>query len=627
MSNNLTSIPAILCIILLGLFLNIAPHIHAQNLIANGDFENHEKIQCLECHVTAKTFHGLMRNTWQNLNSGTVVCDCSYAKQSEEKRWPWCPEFLCNDDANTSMQFEYVPTGWDDAQRTRGISSYLSTTFTEPLTIGHQYRLSVDIYIPSANDIDPDFPMHIGIRFSPNDPNARKNRQMLEQAHIYFDTIIYDTWYTTDWIIQPTCHLSYMTLGTFKSEDWPAKFTFDHSFFFIDNVRLEKIKNRKPEVQLVCHPVDKIIEEQAHLTDAPLFELFFESNSAELSAAEKAKLDSLGFAMKSNPSMIYMVEGHTDATGTNHETLSAQRCQHVKAYLMRTFNIPDVRLLTRARGIEKLRSSEIHAKNRRVTIRQSTLSIAEACYIAALEAVKSDDLSLAFRRLNTWVHCDDNENKILTLFDHRMNKVRNDVRWKPIEKAIRNRYNKYKKPRLSFQLDSLLAEDQKYRSLEFELRNLSGGYLMDEFSIVPFITDSVGMLRHDMANLSAIDYLIDFSQHPTRADVGKRQLATIFFVIDHCRDVDRMKQYLPQLASLCATGDMDWKLYATLFDRIQYIHEKPQKYGTQFVELPDKSGTVLYKTTQLDSINIYRQYLGISPLSEYVLRDTIYFKQ
>ncbi len=100
----------------------------------------------------------------------------------------------------------------------------------------------------------------------------------------------------------------------------------------------------------------------------------FEINSAKLSPEASQQLDALGTAMIS-PELSYAqfsIYGHTDASGPAdyNKTLSEQRAEAVKAYLVGKFDIAPDRLYTAGYGEEKLKNTADPnaAENRRVQI-------------------------------------------------------------------------------------------------------------------------------------------------------------------------------------------------------------------------------------------------------------------
>jgi len=94
--------------------------------------------------------------------------------------------------------------------------------------------------------------------------------------------------------------------------------------------------------------------EQARPPTAASVRVLFAFNSAELTDEAKAQLDQLGFALASDQlsQFKFMVEGHTDATGTPdyNQSLSERRARAVFDYLVARHGINPKRLVTVGRG-------------------------------------------------------------------------------------------------------------------------------------------------------------------------------------------------------------------------------------------------------------------------------------
>lgn len=100
----------------------------------------------------------------------------------------------------------------------------------------------------------------------------------------------------------------------------------------------------------------------------------FETNSAELTAPAKKQLDVVAAALKNDRLAEYSfnVEGHADPRGDadTNLSLSQQRADSVRAYLISTHGIAAERLKAEGRGDRDLLNRKVPsaAENRRVTI-------------------------------------------------------------------------------------------------------------------------------------------------------------------------------------------------------------------------------------------------------------------
>lgn len=104
----------------------------------------------------------------------------------------------------------------------------------------------------------------------------------------------------------------------------------------------------------------------------------FETNSADLTTAAKQQLDVVAAALKNDRLADYSfnVEGHADPRGTpeGNLTLSQQRAESVRTYLVSAHNISADRLKAEGKGDRDPLNAKVPAapENRRVTIVTNT---------------------------------------------------------------------------------------------------------------------------------------------------------------------------------------------------------------------------------------------------------------
>jgi outer membrane protein OmpA-like peptidoglycan-associated protein len=102
--------------------------------------------------------------------------------------------------------------------------------------------------------------------------------------------------------------------------------------------------------------------------------VFFEFDSAKLSKNAQEELDVLGKYLGSAASSRIVLEGHTDMTGSEayNMTLSKERAESAKEYLVSKFGIAPESIETHGYGFERLADVDdpYSAKNRRVRVRK-----------------------------------------------------------------------------------------------------------------------------------------------------------------------------------------------------------------------------------------------------------------
>lgn len=106
----------------------------------------------------------------------------------------------------------------------------------------------------------------------------------------------------------------------------------------------------------------------------------FETGRWDIPEDQIDRLDSIGQALEEaierNPDEIFMIEGHTDAVGSNEDNLalSDRRAETVAMILTEYFDVPAENLVTQGFGEEqlKVRTTSAERENRRVVIRRIT---------------------------------------------------------------------------------------------------------------------------------------------------------------------------------------------------------------------------------------------------------------
>ncbi|WP_177176694.1 OmpA family protein [Faunimonas pinastri] len=106
----------------------------------------------------------------------------------------------------------------------------------------------------------------------------------------------------------------------------------------------------------------------------------FETGSSNIATDQVSRLNTLGNALKAaidkNPRSVFLVEGHTDAVGSDiaNLALSDRRAEAVAVVLQDNFGVPPENLVTQGYGEQDLKVNTQSAEraNRRVTLRNIT---------------------------------------------------------------------------------------------------------------------------------------------------------------------------------------------------------------------------------------------------------------
>jgi len=153
----------------------------------------------------------------------------------------------------------------------------------------------------------------------------------------------------------------------------------DDYYTFLDQPPVEKVRR--------LYSVDEV-KRSARVRDiarrVDMDTLTFEFGSASIPESEVAKLAGVAEAMQKllerNPAETFLIEGHTDAVGSNiaNLALSDRRAEAVADALTDVFEIPPENLTTQGYGEQylKVKTQEPERQNRRVGIRRITALVA-----------------------------------------------------------------------------------------------------------------------------------------------------------------------------------------------------------------------------------------------------------
>jgi outer membrane protein OmpA-like peptidoglycan-associated protein len=106
----------------------------------------------------------------------------------------------------------------------------------------------------------------------------------------------------------------------------------------------------------------------------------FETGSWDVAPGQAQRLsiiaDSIRRALQRSPNEVFLVEGHTDAVGSDIDNLSLsdRRAQSVAEILTKDFGVPPENLTTQGYGEQylKVNTQDAARENRRVTLRRIT---------------------------------------------------------------------------------------------------------------------------------------------------------------------------------------------------------------------------------------------------------------
>lgn len=121
----------------------------------------------------------------------------------------------------------------------------------------------------------------------------------------------------------------------------------------------------------------------------------------------------------------------------------------------------------------------------------------------------------------------------------------------------------------------------------------------------------------DIINLEKLKIILKDS-FPKKKEVGRDGLHAIFYVTQHCRDIEFQEFVLLYMKENLLKDEFEKSDYAYLYDRVCFNKKIPQQYGTQFEYVSKKNGIIRLHPV-VDSLNLdsLRKSMGLSPISIY----------
>ncbi len=597
----------------------------SQNLIRNGSFEDHASLDCQSCHLRPENFAATMKS-WRNLNtSNPFICDCNYKQNTNDERSGICDfEKVQPYDGCTMMEMVYSPSCWDFKHQTRGCASYLADYLEKPLEVGKIYEVSFWIYIlPPYED---EYTKHIGISLFP-DVIRNPNGAMLDESGFKLDTVIYNSWYQVKWYIRPLCKLQFLVIGTFRGNNGPpVNRKGNRNQYYVDQVSVVNIESDhglSDPATAFCRYVKKDEEQLAPEIEG--VNCFFEIGDSLISPSYKAALDSFAIRAKANPHASFIITGHTDSLGDNNTSLSMARVENVFRYLEESHQIPRERFISFGVGskepISSNKTREGRQLNRRVEIHQTDYGIDKVIYRNILEYIFNAKNEKAIKALFAWIHFAEEKDKMLMLFDPRLDVIKKGRKWESLKKLVKKSYSGYKQPELAYILDSLYAEDQKSRTLKYRIENLAT-YLYDKDEentrwVVNFKNTTESETEKDKAHYDFLVKIIGENYYPKSSEIGDRPAKAVFLIINHSSDTTILMHYIPMIEDRCKQGEAEWLYYATMYDRLAILKGNPQRYGTQYRQVQGEAGEEKYELFPIEdskNVNKLRKAIGLEPL-------------
>lgn len=632
--NNISLNPICTFVLTVAISLILVYQGIGQNLISNPGFESNSELATNKGQSVSNNFDNV--KDWQLLGFQSFYCHCKL-KSPDNWIFSTCRQHLYAPRSGCAMiKMVFEEHGLSDPDlnsRTRleGISSYLQSKLTTPLEVGAVYELSFWVYFPADTIVESSIRYNIGILPSLHALDMSANN-MLNINKFFHDTIPNDQWFQVKKYIRALCPLEYVVIGAFRSNTFPTlnrpdddPITYDHdAFYFIDDVKVEKINEDTLASMIVPTPFCKFYEEEDRRLEVPLYKsmtVHFDPDVYSFSIEDQNRLDSFISAIEERWKPVYSIVGHTDDTGHENQSLSTKRADTIATYLHLQHGIPDFRTITFGVGSE-LPKEDNHslkgrAANRRVSITVTSHSKTMGLYRQCLELTAKGKNNEAIRTLNKWVSIAEYYEIIFALFDYRLHPLKNTPGWKQeVYGEIKNKYRRHYTSVDAFYLDSLRCEDQRYRTLERSILAISG-YFKDyeTFDFKQYYVEETKLIKIDSQNTNALTTYLKTHDFPKISQIGRRNVEGLIFMLIHAGETNQMKTYLPIIEKRCLEGEAEWMTWAMMHDKLRLLQHLPQEYGMQSVFInPEKTQLQLYKLDNLDAVNARRRSIGLGPI-------------
>jgi outer membrane protein OmpA-like peptidoglycan-associated protein len=591
-------------------FICIRTVVFAQELVANGDFEIlNGKVPWYQGRsIEFWQFSGMCYNCnddntnyyFKDFASRDRRCNPKFYPYlfSKTKLWMNCSLLAAKEDRVINNGFAY-------------------TKLKEKLKVGSIYKVEFNLFLPSSSATDSSFYKQIGVQLSCKSPTFPAS---FYGWHLLNDSIILDQWFVKTWYVQTFCEPEFLVLGVSQKENTKEAVTIS-SEFFVDKVSVVEVKNSIDIPQSMVLPFRCSSDRVSSPLDNcdkkfDLISLYFEPNCYKIENTHADILDSFARYLPKNYNEVYEIVGFTDDVGEHHEELANKRTKSVVDYLCSVQHLNSFQLIQNGVGNVEVSKGDlrIREKNRRVDIELSNFSLDQIIYQKLLAAPNDS----AFVLLKAWMSKVKQQDMLLVIFDHRLDYLKTSKFWPVVLDQIRASYRFYKKPLDSYLLDSMKLQDQKHRTLKYDMDKLTHPVLnIDEMFEFPNESPS-GIAAADSLNyIWARSYLAKYGW-PNRSDVGARASRALFYIVDHFADTTTLTNCAKMLESKCKIGEGDWGDYAMLFDRNQMKRGEPQWYATQYTnDAEDLTKIVLYRHVEETTVNKKRKEIGLEPISDF----------
>ena len=183
-----------------------------------------------------------------------------------------------------------------------------------------------------------------------------------------------------------------------------------------------------------------------------------------------------------------------------------------------------------------------------------------------------------------------------------------DKRWVIIESKLKNNFAKECKcnnSKLSLELLKMKSDDQYYRK---QISILTKQKIIDSLFTLQSQSDSLNQIK--------LKKIIKENGWPNTSMVGTEAAHSAFLILQHS-SYEFIVKIFPLFKTAVLKNEASKADIAYIEDRILFLENKPQKYGTQLIK--DLNNQLkLYKTENIDIIDSLRLAVGLDYLDNYL---------
>lgn len=484
-----------------------------------------------------------------------------------------------------------------------GFSDYIYIPTQGKIKPGKQYTLKAKLKFDSNYDDMPFFQDNFGIALTSHlYPNKFPSHWGLWQhTNESVGTFAGEEIVSIEQEFRPLCTSDYLVLGVFKNDEKdPLECFLCYYPFELHELSISESQNPEKAPEYFC---DEFKESDNPISNNKSYQVYFDHGSYKIQEKYKILIDSIVTRLKDSNDLIALT-ANTDISGDNNEQLGLDRNNSVKQAML-------------ARGIDSSRfvnynladskaSKEVVSTDRRVDISFVPGRTSRIHYSKAIESIKKEEYALAHKiLLGDWLKTVPPNEAIIASFDCWDTDNKSKTIKNQLEKAIKTKF--YRKNNLAYTLDSIRYEYLKGRRLVAYLQLLK---MPGTTHQCDFTEDGY---RDSLLRVDADRFYADPNFPPKELKGAINNLAPIIFTSN---DTSYLDIYLPIFKKHCENRSMEWRHYATLYDKIQILKTGFQRYGTYMIT--DNNGQYIpgFPLENNNKIDEYRRQVKLAPFNK-----------